>query len=64
MTPLFPSFARDRGRVINYPPLIPPFARGDTGGGKKLTKLVLMKLVLEKAGNGEKEFLQGNTIVR
>ena len=25
-------------RVIDYPPLIPPFARGDTGGCKKLYK--------------------------
>ncbi len=35
-TPLFPPFGRERGRVIDYPPpLIPPFARGDTGGCKK-----------------------------
>ena len=25
-TPLFPLFARERERVIDYPPLIPPFA--------------------------------------
>jgi hypothetical protein len=29
---------------------------------KKLYKLVLMKLVLVKTGNGEKKFLQGNAI--
>ena len=28
----------------------------------KLSKLVLMKLVPVKMGNGEKKFLQGNTI--
>ncbi len=31
-TPLSPPFARERERVIDYPSLIPPFARGDTGG--------------------------------
>ena len=47
--PLFPPFSRDRGSVIDYPSLIPPFARGDTGGCKKPFQ--------------EKKYLQGNTIM-
>jgi len=47
---LFPPCARDRGSVIGYPSLIPPFARGDTGGCKKPFQ--------------EKKFLQDTTIMR
>ena len=32
-------------------------------GGKNLLKHVLIKLVLVKTGNGEKKFLQSNTII-
>lgn len=31
---LISSFARERDSVINYPPFVPPFVRGDTGGCK------------------------------
>jgi hypothetical protein len=43
-------------------PLFPHSQEGTQGGVKKLYKLVLMKLVLVKTGNGEKKFLQSNTI--
>lgn len=55
--PLFPPSAKDRGSVIDYPPLIPPFERGDTGGCKKpfrekrfLLRNIIMRLVTRYAG--------------
>jgi len=52
--PLFPPFAMERERVIDYPPLIPPFARGDTGGSKNTFPKT------RPHENGGKEYLQGN----
>jgi len=45
-------------------PLSPPSQGGDKVEVKNLLKLVLMKLVLVKTGNGERKFLLGNTITR
>jgi len=42
---------------------VSPLSQGrDKMRGKNLPKLVLMKLVLVKTGNGEKKFLHSNTI--
>ena len=54
-TSLLPPFARERGSVIDYPHLIPPFARGDIGGCKKLSET-------RPHENREKKFLKSNTI--
>lgn len=47
---LFSPFARDRGNVIDYPSLIPPLRRGDTGGYKKPFQKIIMPLVTPYAG--------------
>jgi len=44
-------------------PSLSPLRKGVHRGVKNFPKLVLMKLVLAKAGNGEKKFLQSNTII-
>ncbi|MDO8743946.1 MAG: exodeoxyribonuclease V subunit gamma [Candidatus Brocadiaceae bacterium] len=46
-TPLFPPFAREGERIVDYPSSIPPFARGDTGGCKETFQTC-------PHGNGEK----------
>lgn len=49
-TPLRLPFARDKESVIDYPPLILPFVKGDTGGCKKPFRKIIMPLVIRYAG--------------
>ena len=58
---IFQIIAGKRMELITTP-LSPPSQGGDKVEVKNLLKLVLMKLVLVKTGNGERRFLLGNTI--
>jgi tetratricopeptide (TPR) repeat protein len=48
--PLFSTFAMERRSVIDYPPLIPPLRRVDTGGCKKPFRRIIIPLVTRYAG--------------
>ncbi|TVM03906.1 MAG: hypothetical protein CV087_02490 [Candidatus Brocadia sp. WS118] len=45
-----PPFTSDRGSVIDYPSLIPPLARGETGECKKPFRKIIMPLVTHYTG--------------
>ena len=59
--PLNPPFARERGRVIDYPPVSPLVKGGIKGGYNKTSQTCPHETRPRESGDGEKKFLQSNT---